>query len=203
MKVEQFDLKNKQMESKADLNKDVWLVPFNADLVSQVLYVYQNNKRTGLAHAKTRAGVRGGGRKPWAQKGTGRARAGSIRSPLFRGGGVTFVPNNRNWSKRLNAKMKTSATKMVLSKSLEDKDLRFVDITEKAKLADIRALASTQGRLLVVTDNKNVYFALRNVPMVEVVNSNLLNAQDVVKAKEIVVDVNSIAKLEERLTNGK
>lgn len=203
MKVEQFNLKNKKLESKLDLNDAVWSVPFNADLVAQVLHVYQSNKRTGLAHAKTRAEVRGGGRKPWAQKGTGRARAGSIRSPLWKGGGVTFVPSHRNWSKRINSKMKGLASKMVLSKILADKDLKFVEINEKAELSDIRSLADGKVRILVVTDNKNVYFALRNVTKVEVVSAALVNSQDLVKAKEVVVDTTAVAKLEERLANGK
>lgn len=203
MKIEQFNLKNKKLESKVDLNDAVWSVPFNADLVAQVLHVYQSNRRTGLAHAKTRADVRGGGRKPWAQKGTGRARAGSIRSPLWKGGGVTFVPNNRNWSKRINSKMKVLASKMVLSKTLADKDLKFVEINEKTELSDIRSLADGKVRMLVVTDNKNVYFALRNVSKVEVVSTALVNSQDLVKAKEVVIDTATIAKLEERLIDGK
>ena len=77
-------------------------VPYNGDLVSQVLGVYFSNERKGTSNAKTRGDVSGGGIKPWRQKGTGRARSGSIRSPLWVGGGVTFVPNNKNWSKRIN-----------------------------------------------------------------------------------------------------
>jgi large subunit ribosomal protein L4 len=203
MKFEKFDLKGKKMETKLTLNDVVWAAPMNEDLMSQALYVYQSNTRTGLAHAKNRADVRGGGRKPWAQKGTGRARAGSIRSPIWRGGGVTFVPNYRNWTKRLNGKMKRSATRIILSKKLADGNVKFVDIAEKVKLTEYRKLISEKGKYLVISDNKNVFFAVRNTEGTLVESSETVSLYDMLKATNVIIDVAAIAKLEERLSNVK
>jgi len=203
MKFEQFDLKGKKLESKLTLNDSVWAAPMNEDLLSQALYVYQNNTRTGLAHAKTRGDVRGGGRKPWAQKGTGRARAGSIRSSIWKGGGVTFVPNYRNWSKRLNTKMKRTATRIILSKKLADGNVKFVDITEKKKLAEYRVLINDHGKDLIVSDNKNVFFAVRNTEGTQVASSLTVSLFDLLKATNVTIDVSALAKLEERFTNVK
>jgi len=203
MKFEQFDLKGKKLEAKLDLNNLVWDVPMNEDLLSQALYVYQNNTRTGLAHAKTRADVRGGGRKPWAQKGTGRARSGSIRSPIWKGGGVTFVPNYRNWSKRLNAKMKKIATRVILSKKLVDGNVKFINIATKVKLAEYRALVNEKNNELVISDNKNVFFAVRNTERTQVASTSTVSLFDLLKATNVIIDVLSLAKLEERLTNVK
>jgi large subunit ribosomal protein L4 len=203
MKFEKFDLKGKKMETKVTLNDVVWAAPMNEDLLSQALYVYQNNTRTGLAHAKNRADVRGGGRKPWAQKGTGRARAGSIRSPIWRGGGVTFVPNYRNWSKRLNTKMKRAATRIILSKRLADGNIKFVEVAEKVKLTEYRKLITEKGKHLVISDNKNVFFAIRNTEGAQVASSDTVSLYDILKSINIIVDVASIAKLEERLSNVK
>ena len=203
MKVEQFDFNNKKLEQKLELNDSVWAVPLKKDLVAQMVYVFQSNKRLGLAHAKTRGDVSGGGKKPWKQKGTGRARSGSTRSPLWTKGGVTFVPNNRNWTKRINTKMKVLATKMVLSMKLADGSLRFVTVNDDAKLADYRALVAEKGRKLLISDNKQVFFAVRNVNEAEVVSPETMSAYDLLKAKDVVVDSAVVAKLEARLTNGK
>ena len=130
---------DKKIETKQEtkLNPQVWGVELNHDLVAQVLYVYMSNERKGTASAKTRGEVSGGGRKPWRQKGTGRARQGSIRSPLWRKGGVTFVPTNRNWKKKINNKMAKKATCMMLSERLKEKKLEFVNI-DKKELKDLK-----------------------------------------------------------------
>lgn len=204
MKVEQYDLKNKVVDSKIELNDSVWSVKLNPDLIAQVSFVYQSNMRAGLSHAKTKGDVSGGGRKPWKQKGTGRARSGSTRSPLWKGGGVTFAPNDRNWSKRINAKMKISALKMMLSERLADKHVKFVVLDDGAKLSDYReAFVSEKSKVMVVTDNKELYFALRNLPKVEVVSPLTLNAYDVLKFNVMVFESSAVAKLEGRFTNEK
>ena len=115
MKADMHDKTGKKMTKKADLSDVVWGAPPNEDLVAQAIYVYMHNQRKGTAHSKTRADVRGGGKKPWRQKGTGRARHGSIRSPLWVGGGVAFGPKSYKRTKRMPVKMQRSALRCVLS----------------------------------------------------------------------------------------
>jgi large subunit ribosomal protein L4 len=127
MKAQIFDKKGKEIE-KVDLPKEIFELPWNADLVHQVMVSMLSNSRKNTAHTKDRGEVRGGGKKPWRQKGTGRARHGSIRSPLWRGGGVTFGPRNeRNYDRKINKKMKAKALSIVLSQKARDNELIFVD----------------------------------------------------------------------------
>lgn len=111
-----------------ELSKAIFDLPWNEDLVHQVIVSMQANKRTPVAHAKGRGDVRGGGKKPWRQKGTGRARHGSIRSPIWRGGGVTHGPTNeKDYSKKINDKMKKKAFFTVLSQKFRDNEILFLD----------------------------------------------------------------------------
>jgi large subunit ribosomal protein L4 len=197
---------DKKTETKKEtkLNPKVWEVELNPDLVAQVLYVYMNNERKGTASAKTRGEVAGGGRKPWRQKGTGRARQGSIRSPLWRKGGVTFVPTNRNWKKKINSKMAKKATCMMLSERLKEKELEFVNIDKKG-LKDLREsiLENTGKKTLVVSTNKDLQLAVRNLTKVNFVDAMKLNSKHIVDSTKVLVDQDSVKVLEERLTNGK
>lgn len=191
-------------EKKVSLNKKVWEVPYNADLVSQVLGVYFSNERKGTANAKTKGDVSGGGIKPWRQKGTGRARSGSIRSPLWVGGGVTFVPNNKNWSKRINKGMARKATCIMLSERLRKKELEFINI-EATEMTKIRKNieGDKYNRIMVISDNVNVIAALRNMEKIITIEGDKVNAKHLASAKKILVDNNVVKLLEERLTNGK
>lgn len=197
---------DKKTETKKEtkLNPKVWEVELNPDLVAQVLYVYMNNERKGTASAKTRGEVAGGGRKPWRQKGTGRARQGSIRSPLWRKGGVTFVPTNRNWKKKINSKMAKKATCMMLSERLKEKELEFVNIDKKG-LKDLREsiLENTGKKTLVVSTNKDLQLAVRNLTKVNFVDAMKLNSKHIVDSTKVLVDQDSVKVLEDRLTNGK
>ena len=122
-----YNQKGKESE-KISLPENIFSLPWNADLVHQVVVSMQSNARKSVAHVKDRSEVRGGGIKPWKQKGTGRARHGSIRSPLWVGGGVTHGPNkDKDYSKKINKKMKTKALYTVLSKKLKDCEILFVD----------------------------------------------------------------------------
>jgi len=191
-------------EKKVSLNKKVWEVPYNADLVSQVLGVYFSNERKGTSNAKTRGDVSGGGIKPWRQKGTGRARSGSIRSPLWVGGGVTFVPNNKNWSKRINKGMARKATCIMLSERLRNKELEFINIETK-EMGEIRKNLETDkhSKIMVISNDTNVIVALRNMGKIITIEGSKVNAKHLASTKKILVDNEVIKVLEERLTNGK
>ena len=191
-------------EKRVSLNKKVWEVPYNADLVSQVLGVYFSNERKGTSNAKTRGDVSGGGIKPWRQKGTGRARSGSIRSPLWVGGGVTFVPNNKNWSKRINKGMARKATCIMLSERLRNKELEFINIEAK-EMGKIRKNLETDklNKIMVISDDANVIAALRNMEKIITIEGGKVNAKHLASAKKILVDNNVVKLLEERLINGK
>ena len=187
------------------LNPQVWEVPYRADLIAQVLYVFFNNERKGTSAVKGKGDVSGGGRKPWKQKGTGRARSGSTRSPLWVGGGVTFGPNDRNWKRSINKKMVKKATCMILSKRMADENLSFVDIDSKKELKDLRdALAKNiHDKTLIIASDENVSLAVRNMPKITVVEPMKVNVKNIVNAKKVLVENESVKILEERLTNGK
>lgn len=188
-------------EAEVKLNKNVWELPFNGDLIAQVLYVYMNNERKGTSNAKTRGDVSGGGRKPWKQKGTGRARSGSIRSPLWVGGGVTFVPNNKNWNKSINKQMAKKATCIMLSERLRKEELSFVNMPK----ADARKALNKQigKKALIVSADETVKKSFGNVKVVTVIDPMKLNAKHLADSKNVLVDQEAIKILEERLTNGK
>src|SRR3989344_1341683 len=130
MKVDVYNEKG-EVTGSTVLPKEIFQVPMNADLVHQVFISHTANQRQNSAHTKNRSEVRGGGRKPWRQKGTGRARHGSIRSPLWKGGGVTFGPRNeKNWQKDIPKKMKKKALFMVLSEKVKNNLLVILDALE-------------------------------------------------------------------------
>lgn len=197
MEYKTRDKNFKELDTTVKLNESVWGVPMNKDLVAQAVYVYRMNERQkGTASAKTRGEVRGGGRKPWRQKGTGRARHGSIRSPLWVGGGVTFPPSERNWSKRLNKKMKLGALASVLSERLRNENIYFVNSDELTRDAFV------DGSYVVVTSSDDTVKRLRNLANVELVNEKELNALSALRGKVLCIDIAVIETLENRF-NGK
>lgn len=186
------------------LNAKVWKVKFNPDLVAQVLNVQRSNARVGTASAKTRGDVRGGGKKPWRQKGTGRARAGSIRSPLWVKGGVTFVPNNRNWSRKINKKMVKKAIAMLLSERLRNEQLEFVNIGNKKELKGIRdSVVKEMDKGLLIGSDQKQKMALNNVKGVNYVNAKAVSVVHLVGAKRILVEKDQIKVIEDRILNEK
>lgn len=179
-------------------------------VLHQAVVTYLANQRAGTAHTKTRAEVAGGGRKPWRQKGTGRARAGSIRSPLWTGGGVTFGPRtSRNYRKRLPTQLKRLATAMALSAKAEAGDIIVVsDLTLKTpktkEAATVLAkLVPKATSLLVVTAKPNAMLlqATRNLPAVAVVPANELNAFDVLSFSKILLTKEAIELAEQQFGN--
>jgi large subunit ribosomal protein L4 len=187
------------------LNPKIWKVPFNGDLVAQVLYVFQSNERKGTSSVKGRGEVSGGGRKPWKQKGTGRARHGSIRSPLWVGGGVAFGPNNRNWSRSINKGMVRKAMCIVLSERNKNNSVKILNTDSKQELKAIRdkVLKDVSSRTLLISDNQQIRLALRNNKDVSVHTPMRVNVKHVVSCKQILIDKEAINILENRLTHGK
>lgn len=204
MKVNIFSQKEKPTKS-LELNNDVFGLKPSESLITQVVTTYLANYRNPIAHSKNRGEVRGGGRKPWRQKGTGNARAGSTRSPLWRGGGVTFGPRNtRNYSKRLNKKMAILALKMVLSEKISNKKLIITDslnldkISTKQLEKSLYALPIEEGSILVVLDKTNVNLELsaNNLPYLKTVQVPGLNLIDIINHDYIVTTTEGIKKIE-------
>ncbi len=199
--------KTKVEKKVAEIKRNplVWDVPYNADLVAQVLYVYRSNERKSTANVKGRGEVSGGGKKPWKQKGTGRARAGSTRSTIWVGGGVAFGNvGDRNWNRKINKKMAKKATCVMLSENLRNKTLEFMkfSLNDVKKLRDEMKKNSSKSAL-VITDNVELGRKIRNIEKLDVVSSEKLNAKNIAKRKYIYVDNEVIEMLEKRLTNEK
>lgn len=199
--------KTKVEKKVAEIKRNplVWEVPYNADLVAQVLYVYRSNERKSTANVKGRGEVSGGGKKPWKQKGTGRARAGSTRSTIWVGGGVAFGNvGDRNWNRKINKKMAKKATCVMLSENLRNKTLEFMkfSLNDVKKLRDEMKKNSSKSAL-VITDNVELGRKIRNIEKLDVVSSEKLNAKNIAKRKYIYVDNEVIEMLEKRLINEK
>ena len=187
-----------------ELNDKVWAETYSEDLISQAVLVYLSNQRQSKANAKTRAEVDGGGRKPWAQKGTGRARQGSIRSPLWYKGGVTFGPStDTNWSRKINKKMNRKAMRSAIARMFKTDKLFFVDFdgsdTTKKARTELLALKN-KGSLTLISDKKEVVLGLRNVEDVNISRPSSINVYDITRSKQIFVDKNAVNKIEEILS---
>lgn len=197
--------KTKKTEEKSiKLNKKVWEAKYNYDLLSQVLFVYMSNERKGTSNAKGRGDVSGGGIKPWRQKGTGRARSGSIRSPLWVGGGVTFVPSNKNWTKKINKQMARKATCIMLSEHLRNKQIEFFNIGKKQNKSIRKDMLEKAGnKALVISDNNLISTALKNSKLITFINSTKLNAKHLSNTKKVFIDETVVDTLEKRLLNEK
>lgn len=190
------------------LNENVFGVEPNLHVMHLALRRQLNNARQGSACAKTRAEVSGGGKKPWKQKGTGRARAGSLRSPLFAGGGVIFGPKPRSYAFNMPQKARQLAIKSALSARSEQmvvvKD--FSAITEPKTKLMVNALKSLNvtGKILIVADvkaeeNKNLELSARNIPSVKIILPSNLNVKDLLEADSVVITESAVNDITERL----
>lgn len=186
------------------LNDTVFGVEYNEALIHQVVVAQMNNQRQGTKSTLTRREVRGGGIKPWRQKGTGRARQGSIRSPQWTGGGVVFAPKPRDFSQKVNKTAKRNALVSALSAKLTDKDFVVIDELKlsapktKEMAAVLNALKLNRRVLLVVTDkDTDVVRAAGNIPNVKTVASNLINVYDVVNNEKLVMTKDAVKLIEE------
>ncbi|MEK9180092.1 MAG: 50S ribosomal protein L4 [Patescibacteria group bacterium] len=211
MQTDVYNLENKVVE-KTELPEGVFGAKWRPALVAQVLRAQLANRRRPWAHAKTRAEVRGGGRKPWRQKGTGRARHGSIRSPLWVGGGKSHGPNKeRDYSQKINKKMRNQALASVLSKKFKDGNVKVFSSLEletpktkilAAALRKILAVPAKDKRydvLLVAGEgNRSITRAASNLQKTKAVHANSLNIYDTANYKSVFVEKEALATIGKR-----
>lgn len=178
---------------------------FNEPLVHQVVTAFMAGARQGSKAQKTRSQVSGGGKKPWRQKGTGRARAGTIRSPIWRSGGVTFAATPRDHSQKVNRKMYRGAMRCILSELVRQERLVVVDSFDvdqpKTKLmaAKLKEL-NAEGALIVASEvSENVYLASRNLPKVDVCDAQAVDPISLIAHDKVIVTVDALKKIEEQL----
>ena len=205
-----FDKKGKKTTKGQELNSDLFGLEVNEHLLYLARMRQESNARAGTAHTKTRMEVRGGGAKPWRQKGTGRARAGSSRSPLWRGGGVIFGPrNNVNWTRGMNAKESQRALLSAFNLLISENRLAAIESIEleQAKTKEFASLISslelTNKNLVFVVDSansevQNLKRASRNLVDVKLLTTNELNVKDLLKADQVIISQQALAQLEER-----
>ena len=203
LKTNVYDMSGK-LVGEIELSEAVFGITPNESVVHDVVKNHLANKRQGTQSALTRAEVSGGGRKPWRQKGTGRARQGSTRAPQWTPGGIVFAPKPRSYSYVLNKKVKRLAMKSALSAKAAAGEIIVVDSIklDSIKTKDFRAFLNAvkaDGKSLVVTPAKDevVVKSARNIPGVETTMANLMNVYDILKAKYLVLDKEALAVIEE------
>ena len=202
-KVDVLDIKGKKV-STVDLKEEIFGIEPNEAIVHTALVNYLANQRQGTQSTKTRAEVRGGGRKPWRQKGTGRARQGSIRAPQWIKGGIALGPKPRSYKYRINKKEKQLAIKSLLSSKVLENDLVVVDkfdfkeIKTKQMVNAMKNL-KVEGKTFIVlpTSDEKVQKSARNIENVKTGSINTINVYDLLKYKKLVLTVDTIKKLEE------
>ena len=202
-KVDVLDIKGKKV-SDIELADSVFGIEPNEGIVHSVLVNYLANQRQGTQSTKTRAEVRGGGRKPWRQKGTGRARQGSIRAPQWIKGGIALGPKPRSYRYRVNKKERRLAMKSVLSSKVLEKQLTVVDKLELKEMKTktmVKALSDlkVEGKTLIVLPekNQNVLMSSRNIEGVKVIEMNTINIFDLLHYTNLILPVDTVKKLEE------
>ena len=176
---------------------------FNESLVHQAVVSFMAGSRQGTSKQKTRSEVRGGGKKPYRQKGTGRARAGTIRSPLWRGGGVTFAATPRDYSKKINKKMYRAAIKSIFSELVRQNRLVAIEkpVLEKPKTKEIANFLNefSLSKVLIITDDLdiNLYLSARNIPNVDVITVREINPINLLKPQKVAVTSEALKQIEE------
>ena len=186
------------------LSDKVFKQEYNEALIHQVVVAHLANLRQGTKSSLTRSEVRGHAKKPWRQKGTGRARQGSTKAPQWRGGGVAFAPKPRDFSKKVNKEAKRVAFRSAISTKLADKELVVLenldikDAKTKSMVEVLKNIGVNKTAVIVTAmDNENVLRASGNIPAVEVTTSNLLSVYDIIKCDKLVVTADAIKSIEE------
>ncbi len=214
MKTELYN-QNAEIIGEAELPDGIFGVKMNPDLVHQAIVAQMANSRQVIAHTKGRGEVRGGGKKPWRQKGTGRARHASIRSPIWKGGGVAFGPTKeRNFEKKINKKTKRKALFMALSSKVTDKELILLDglklnapKTKEAlgvlnglsgKMAGYKNTKKKRDSVLFVLPEKDkmILRAMNNLPFVEMMDAKSLNVKDLLEKKYLILLKDAVSVIE-------
>ena len=202
-KIDVYDIKGKKV-SDLELADKVFGIEPNENIVHEVLVNYLANQRQGTQSTKTRAEVSGGGKKPWRQKGTGRARQGSIRAPQWIKGGIALGPKPRSYKYSVNKKEKRLAIKSILSSKVLEKELTVVDKLELKEVKTktmVKALADlkVEGKTLIVLpeNNNNVLMSSRNIEGVKTITANNINVFDLLKYTNLILPVDTVKKLEE------
>ncbi len=202
-KVDVYDLKGKKV-SDIELAESIFGIEPNENIVHSVLVNYLANQRQGTQSTKTRAEVSGGGKKPWRQKGTGRARQGSTRAPQWIKGGIALGPKPRSYRYKINKKEKRLAIKSILSSKVIEKELTVVDKLELEEIKTktmVKALTDLkiEGKTLIVlpSNNKNVLMSSRNIENVKTITANNINVFDLLKYTNLILSVDTVKKLEE------
>lgn len=201
--VKVYNMKGEEVES-IDLSDKVFGADYNEPLIHQAVVTYLSNQRQGTKSTLTRTEVRGGGAKPWRQKGTGRARQGSIRAPQWIKGGVVFAPKPRDFSKKMNASAKRGALLSALSKKVADGELLVVDEVKVSapktkEMEAFRKALKLDKRTVVVMDepNEDVILAARNLETLSTISVNEINTYEIVANSVVVLTKGSVKKLEE------
>ena len=202
-KIDVYDIKGKKV-SDVELAESVFGIEPNETIVHSVLVNYLANQRQGTQSTKTRAEVRGGGRKPWRQKGTGRARQGSIRAPQWIKGGIALGPKPRSYKYSVNKKERQLAIKSLLSSKVLEKELTVVDKLELSEIKTktmVKALADlkVEGKTLIVLadKNENVLMSSRNIEGVKTILLNNINVFNLLKYNNLVLPLDTVKKIEE------
>jgi large subunit ribosomal protein L4 len=198
-----YDRTGKHVGS-VELSDELFAAPINAAVLHQVVTAQLAGRRLGTSNTKTRGEVRGGGRKPYRQKGTGRARQGSISAPHYRGGGVVFGPHPRSYEQRLPRKMKRLALRGALTAKFGDQAVKVIDTfaldaIKTKELAGILRALEASGRVLVVSPGRDEKLVLsaRNLPTVEIILADSLNVVDLLKADLVLIEEPSLARMQE------
>ncbi|MDR3441496.1 MAG: 50S ribosomal protein L4 [Legionella sp.] len=187
------------------LNQEVFAYAYNEGLIHQAVVTFMNNARSGNSAQKTRSEVRGGGRKPWNQKGTGRARAGTIRSPLWRSGGVTFASKKRDYSQKLNKKMYKRALRSIISELCRTENLIVVSDfhceTRKTKdfITKMNQLDIKNALIIMSEVGENEYFGSRNLIDFDICDVATIDPVSLLRFEKVVVTEAAIKKIEEQL----
>jgi len=193
-------------KSKTTVSEALFSQPVNDELITQLVNSFISNSHQGTKAQKNRSDVRGGGRKPWRQKGTGRARAGTIRSPIWRGGGVTFAARSKSANpKKINKKMYKSAMRSILSsfagnnKLSLTKELILKNPKTKELLELLKKIDFSKGLIIVNELNSNLELASRNIPYIEIIEVNFIDPIKLLRHESILISEDSLPKLEELL----